>query len=163
MTAPTAPASKRPRGPLLAALVLLLALFVGGVAGVALDRHVLLPRMFRSRFHHFPGRAPPRDREFRNRFAKEVGLSPEQQTRIDSIMDRQGRELRTVRGKVQPQLDSIISRTRRALDSVLTPEQRKKAEEIRRRHPRPPGPPPGNFGPGPDGPPAGPPPESPPR
>ena len=161
MTAPAAPSSRRPRAPLLAALVLLLALFVGGVAGVALDRHVLLPRMFRPGFQHFPGRPPPRDREFRNRFAKEVGLSAEQQTRIDSIMDRQGRELRAVRGKVQPQLDSIISRTRRALDSVLTLEQRKKAEEIRRRHPRPPGPPPGNFGPGPDGPPAGPPPESP--
>lgn len=163
MTTPTTPASKRPRGPLLAALVLLLALLVGGVAGVALDRHVLLPRMLRPGLHHFPGRAPPRDREFRNRFAKEVGLSPEQQTRIDSIMDRQGRELRAVRGKVQPQLDSIISRTRRALDSVLTPDQRKKAEVIRRRHPRPPGPPPADFGPGPDGPPGGPPPEPAPR
>ena len=163
MTGPTTPSSKRSRGPLLAALVLLLALFVGGVAGVALDRHVLLPRTFGRGFHHFPGRPPPRDREFRNRFAKEVGLSAEQQTRIDSIMDRQGRELRAVRSKVQPQLDSIISRTRRQLDSVLTPEQRKKAEEIRRRHPRPPGPRPGDFGPGPDVPPGVPPPEPPPR
>jgi hypothetical protein len=46
---------------------------------------------------------------------------------------------------------------------VLTPDQRKKAAEIRRRHPRPPGPPPADFGPGPDGPPAGPPPEPPPH
>jgi hypothetical protein len=160
MSAATAPSSKRPRGPLFAALVLLLALFVGGVAGVAIDRHLLLPRMFRSGFHRFPG---PRDREFRNRFAREVGLSAEQQTRIDSIMDRQGRELRAVRSKVQPQLDSIIGRTRRELDSVLTPQQRKKAEEIRRRHPRPPGSLRGDFSPGPDGPPAGPPPELPPR
>ncbi|HEX5574296.1 MAG TPA: hypothetical protein VFX42_00380 [Gemmatimonadales bacterium] len=163
MSAPDTPSSRRLRGPLLAALVLLLALFVGGVAGVALDRHVLLPRMFRPGFQHFPGRPPPRDREFRNRFAKEVGLSAEQQTRIDSIMDRQGRELRAVRSKVQPQLDSIIGRTRRELDLVLTPEQRKKAEAIRRRHPRPPGPPPGDFGPGPDGPPGGPPGGQPPR
>lgn len=163
MSAPAAPSSRRPRGALLAALVLLLALFVGGMAGVALDRHVLLPRMFRPGSQHFPGRWPPRDREFRNRFAKEVGLSAEQQTRIDSIMDRQGRELRAVRSKVQPQLDSIIGRTRRELDSVLTPAQRKKAEEIRRRHPRPPGPPPGDFGPGPDGPPGGPPGGQPPR
>jgi len=160
MTSSTASSWKRPRGPLLAALVLLLTLFVGGMAGIALDRHVLLPRMFRPGFQHHPGR-PPRDREFRNRFAKEVGLTAEQQTRIDSIMDRQGRELRALRSKVQPQLDSIISRTRHELDSVLTPDQRKKAEEIRRRHPRPPGPPPGEFGPGPDGPPGGPPPESP--
>jgi Spy/CpxP family protein refolding chaperone len=163
MSTPTAPASTSRRGPLLAALVLVLALFVGGVAGVAVDRHVLLPRMFRHGFQHFPGRPPPRDREFRSRFAKEVGLSAEQQTRIDSIMDRQGRELRAIRSKVQPQLDSIISRTRREFDAVLTPEQRRKADEIRRKHPRPPGPPSGEFGPGPDGPPPGPPPEPPPR
>jgi hypothetical protein len=57
-------------------------------------------------------------------------------------MERQGRELRAVRSQVQPQLDSIISRTRLELDSVLTPEQRQKAAEIRRRHPRPHRPPP---------------------
>ncbi|MFL5403482.1 MAG: hypothetical protein ACJ8BF_11765, partial [Gemmatimonadales bacterium] len=99
--------------------------------------------------HRGPWHGPggPRDREFRDRFAKEVGLSPDQRTRIDSIMERRGRELRAVREQVQPQLDSIVTQTRRALDSVLTPEQRKKAEAIRKRHPHPPGPPPGEFPP----------------
>jgi Spy/CpxP family protein refolding chaperone len=161
MTAPT-PRLKWPRGPLLAALVLLLVAFAGGLAGVAIDRLVLLPRMFhRPPFEHGHGRQP-RDREFRDRFARDIGLSPEQQQRIDSIMDRQGRELRMVRGKVQPQLDSIISRTRREIDRVLTPEQRKKAEEIRRWHPRPPGPPRGEFPPDGPGRPGGPPPGRPP-
>jgi hypothetical protein len=73
-------------------------------------------------------------------------------------MERQGRELRTIRHRVQPELDSIISRTRRQLDSVLTPEQRKKAEEIRRKHPRPPGP---RAEDGPPLDPGGPPPEGP--
>src|SRR6185312_15882327 len=144
----TAPGWRRPPpGPLMAVLVLLLVAIVGGFVGVALDRLVLLPHTgFGHR--HGPG-GPPRDREFRARFARELGLSPEQQTRIDSIMDRKGRELRAVRGQVQPTLDSIIARTRRSIDSVLTPEQRTKAEEFRRKHPRPPGPPPGMFGPGP--------------
>jgi Spy/CpxP family protein refolding chaperone len=158
MTDPTV-SPKRSAGPLLAALVLLLAAVVGSVAGIVLDRHVLLPKMFHG--DHFPGRRPPRDHEFRNRFAREVGLSQEQQIRIDSIMDREARELRLLRGTIQPQLDSIIGRTRRQMDSVLTPEQRQRAEEIRRRHPRPPGPPGGAFGPmeGPRGePPPGPPP-----
>jgi Spy/CpxP family protein refolding chaperone len=155
MTPPEARA-KRATGPWLAGFVLLLAIIVGGLGGIALDRHVLLPRMFHhGDFDHGPGPHPPRDRDFRRRFATELGLTEEQQTRIDSIMDRQGRELRAVRGKVQPEVDSIITRTRRQLDSVLTPEQRKKAEEMRRRHPRPPGPPPGEFGP--EGPPPGPP------
>jgi Spy/CpxP family protein refolding chaperone len=151
----------------MAVLVLLLVAIVAGFAGVALDRLVLLPHMFHGAgfgHEHGPG-GPPRDREFRARFARELGLSPEQQTRIDSIMDRRGRELRAVRGQVQPTLDSIIARTRRSIDSVLTPEQRTKAEEIRRKHPHPPGPPPGMFAPGPeDGPPPnGPPPDKPPR
>ena len=157
MTAPIPPA-RGASGPGLAVVVLLLAVIVGGLAGVALDRHLLLRRMFRPGWERFEGRHPPRDREFRNRFAQEVGLSPAQQVRIDSIMDRQARELRLVKSRIQPQLDSIIMRTRRQLDSVLTPEQRTKAEEIRRRHPRPPGPPPGEFGPGPEAPPGGPPP-----
>jgi Spy/CpxP family protein refolding chaperone len=135
MTPPTAP--RRPRGRLLATVVLLLVALAGGLAGIALDRRVLLPRLFGPRFEHGLGHHPPR--EFRKRLARELGLTAEQQTRIDSIMSRQGQELRAIRRGVQPQLDSIISRTRRELDSVLTPEQREKAQEIRRRHPRPPG------------------------
>jgi Spy/CpxP family protein refolding chaperone len=155
----TAPTRRPPPKPLMAVVVLLLVAFAGGLAGVALDRMVLLRHMFRGPgfgHEHGPG-GPPRDREFRARIAKELGLSPEQQIRIDSIMERRGRELRAVRGQVQPTLDSIITRTRRQVDSVLTPEQRKKAEEFRRKHPRPPGPPPGMFGPEPppDAPPGG--------
>jgi Spy/CpxP family protein refolding chaperone len=145
------PAPKPHGGPLLAVLVLVIAVLAGGIAGVALDRLFLLPPMGRDHGPGGPHGRPPRDRDFRDRFAREVGLTPEQQVRIDSIMDRQGRELRGVRGQVQPQLDSIISRTRRAFDSVLTPEQREKAEAIRKRHPPPPGPPPGEFPGGPGG------------
>ena len=105
-------------------------------------------------------RGLPRDREFRNRFAREVGLTEDQQRRVDSIMDHQGRELRAVRGQVQPQLDSIIQRTRRELDAVLTPEQRQKAAEIRRGHSRRRGLPGGEPLPdGPEGPRPGPPPQ----
>lgn len=154
MTSPSSP--WRPGGKLLAVLVLLLVAVAGGLAGVAIDRRVLQPRKFEGhRFEHGPGLHGPRDREFRNRFARELGLSPDQQTRIDSIMEHQGHELRAIRHQVQPQLDSIVSRTRRQLDSVLTPEQRKKAQEIRRRHPHPPGPPGDGPPDGRNGPPAG--------
>jgi Spy/CpxP family protein refolding chaperone len=136
--------------PLVAALVLAVVLLAGLMIGVMIDRTFLLPRMHgRFGFDWHGPHGPPRDREFRERFARELGLTPEQKIRIDSIMDRQGLELRAVRGQVQPQLDSIITRTRRSLDSVLTPEQQKKAEAIRKRHPPPPGPPRGNFPGGP--------------
>jgi Spy/CpxP family protein refolding chaperone len=125
-------------GPILAILVVVIAVLAGALAGVALDRLILLPHAHRDGWHGHAGLrggmgGRPRDREFRHRFARELGLSAEQQIRIDSIMDRQGRELRAIRTQVQPQLDSIVTGTRRALDSVLTPEQRKKAEEMRRR------------------------------
>jgi Spy/CpxP family protein refolding chaperone len=139
-------------GRLGAVVVLVLVALAGVIAGIALDRLRVIPHMFGGPGHGGhewgPGGGPPRDHGFRDRFAHELGLSPEQQVRIDSIMDQQGRELRAVRGRVQPQLDSIITRTRRQLDSVLTPEQRQKAEAIRRRHPRPPGRPPEDFRPG---------------
>ena len=155
MTGPTS--SGRPREFWLAALVLLLAVFAGGVGGVLLDRLVLLPELGRgSGFRQGPGGHSPSHREFRNRFARELGLSAEQQKQIDSIMDRQVRELRAVRGRVQPDVDTIVRRTRRALDSVLTPEQREKAAELRRRHPRRPGPSPGGGPDGPGEPPPGP-------
>jgi Spy/CpxP family protein refolding chaperone len=112
--------------PLLAVLVLPVALVAGIIAGVAADRTLLIPRVHRgfARGPHGPLRdRESRDRFARDRFAQDVGLTPEQQTKVDSIMDQQGRELRAVRGQVQPQLDSIITRIRRALDSVLTPEQ----------------------------------------
>ena len=94
MSAPKPP-PRRPSGRLLAGLVLLLVALTGGLAGVALDRQVLLPRMVAGRpFEQGLGRHPPRDREFRNRFAREVGLSAEQQIRIDSMMDRLGEAIR---------------------------------------------------------------------
>lgn len=150
MSGPGSPSQPRgrPSVRMIALLVLLLVAIAGGLAGVALDRFC-----FGSRLAHgprgpgVPGQAAPRrDREFRNRFADEVGLTPDQQIRIDSIMDREGKELRAVRAQIQPRLDSIITRTRHKLDSVLTPEQRQKAETIRKRHPRPL--PPGEFPPG---------------
>lgn len=155
MTGPTSPpqARGRPGGRRIALLVLLLVAIAGGLAGVALDRVCFVPRL-----GHGPGGSrgpgpglggPRRDLEFRDHFAREVGLTPDQQTRIDAIMDREGQQMRAVRARIQPGLDSIIIRTRRQLDSVLTPEQRKKAEAIRKRHPHPPGPLPGEFPPGP--------------
>jgi Spy/CpxP family protein refolding chaperone len=155
MTAPTS--NKLTSGLLLAALIIVLAAVSGGLAGVAVDRLVLLPHMFRGPGGPHDGRGPPRDHDFRQKFAREIGLTADQQVRVDSIMDREIKGIHAVRSEVQPRLDSIITRTRRELDSVLTPEQRKKAEEMRKRHPPPPRPdwgPPGEPPPdGPDGPP----------
>lgn len=117
-----------------AMLLMLLVALGGGIAGVAIDRLVLLPWHFSGRFGP-PGRGGPEgmERRGRDRFARELGLSDGQRVRIDSLMERQMTELRAVRGEVQPRLDSILAQTRRSIDSILTPEQREKAEKLMRR------------------------------
>ncbi|MFN8651658.1 MAG: hypothetical protein U0133_07130 [Gemmatimonadales bacterium] len=129
MTAPAAPARSRRTAVLLMFLVVL----GGGIAGIAIDRLVLLPWHFSGRMG--PGRGAPEgmERRGRDRFARELGLSDSQRVRIDSLLERQMTELRAVRGEVQPRLDSILAQTRRSIDSILTPEQREKAQQLMRR------------------------------
>jgi Spy/CpxP family protein refolding chaperone len=150
-------------GRTVAVLLLLLALVAGFSAGIALDRVVLVPHALnRASFGAWRRGRPPhwdQRRGFRERFAKAVGLSAEQQERIDSIMERRLKELRGVRQQAQPEVDSVLARTRRQIDSVLTPEQRRRAASLRRedrgsRGGRPPMGPPG--GPGDSGPPPSP-------
>jgi Spy/CpxP family protein refolding chaperone len=125
-----------PRGRIIAALVLFLVAVAGGLTAVVLDRFILRhppgPPPFHGFGHGPEGRPPERERAARDRFAKELGLTPAQRVRIDSLMDRQLKEIRTVREQVQPRLDSIVGETRREIDAILTPEQRKKAQELAR-------------------------------
>lgn len=166
MTTPTnsSPVTPPPaRGRRVAILVLLLVALAAGLAGVAVDRLVLLPRHAAA---HGPGgraggpmRRPPheREREFRDRMARELELSDSQRVRIDSLMEQQLREVRAVRQATEPRLDSIIEGTRSRIDSILTAAQREKARAMARRdfhgpgHHR--GPPRDGWEPGPPGPP----------
>lgn len=120
----------------MAGLVILLIALGGGAAGVALDRLVFLPMHFHGR-PFGPGRGGPPGAEMegraRERFSREIGLSAEQQKRVDSLIDRQMEELRAVRSATQPRIDTIFSQTRKAIDAILTPEQRVKAEALMRR------------------------------
>ncbi len=150
------------KGRRMAGLVMVLIALGGGVAGVALDRRVFLPWHFQGRpFGPGRGGPPGRDMEqhIRDHFAKELGLTAEQKQKVDSLMEQQMAEFRAVRSEMQPRIDTIFSVTRRAIDSILTPDQRTKAEELmRRRGPRGRGGPGGmgDRGPGgPDGPPPG--------
>ncbi len=103
---------------------------------------MLLPRAMEARAElrqTAPRRELPRmQRNFRERLARELDLTPEQRTRIDSLLDAQAAELRAIRGQTHPRIESTIARTRREIDAVLTPEQRTRAAELgeRRRGPR---------------------------
>ena len=48
-------------------------------------------------------------------------------------MGQQARDFRRLRAEMQPRFDSLLSRAQRGLDSVLTPAQRERLEQLRAR------------------------------
>ena len=115
------------------AVVVLLTIGLAGMAGgVALDRYVILPRRFGMRPVDGPPFFPGRDRgAFIDRLNHYLELTPAQSTRFDSLMNAEDRELRRAREIAQPHIDSIVSETRREIDSILTPAQREKLHRLR--------------------------------
>jgi len=107
-----------------AAAVLVLCVVVGVLAGVIVDRSVLIP-------HRIGRRPPARNRSpwpmselSQDRFARDLSLTTAQRAKVDSIMSRQVARFRATRERIQPAMDSIFAETRAELDSVLTPAQR---------------------------------------
>lgn len=119
-------------------LLLLAAAIVGGITALGLDRAL----------HRGPppagapdpghrrrpdGRRPPFDPTAR--FTRDLGLSPGQQTRLDTVLARQRDEVQQIRESIQPRYDSIAERTSREIDSLLTPEQRRVLDSIKAGRP----------------------------
>jgi Spy/CpxP family protein refolding chaperone len=69
----------------------------------------------------------------RERLARELDLTPDQQRRVDSIMGQQTRDFRRIREEMQPRFDSLLQHAQAGLDSVLTPDQRARLRSLRAR------------------------------
>ena len=69
----------------------------------------------------------------RERLARELDLTPDQQRRVDSIMTQQTRDFRRIREEMQPRFDALLQRAQAGLDSVLTPQQRARLQSLRAR------------------------------
>lgn len=100
-----------------ALMFLLGAVLVGGVLGFSADR--VLGRHGK----HGGGRSM---------MYEDLGLTAEQRTRMDSLLDISNCERKAVLKSVQPQLDSLRRAARLRMDSVLTPEQRALLEQRRK-------------------------------
>jgi len=120
-----------------AAVVLALCVSVGIIAGVVVDRVLLIPNQI--------GRRPPATRgprglwpasqaASRDRLARELSLTDSQRVKLDSVLSRQTARFRTTREKIQPEMDSIFEQTRAQIDSLLTPAQREQLKNIRDRN-----------------------------
>ncbi len=132
---------------LTAVLVLVAVATASAIGGVAWDRYVLhknTPERGRGfGYGQGPGQgrqgsggrsgSPDGRRRFSDMMAKELGLTPEQQVRVDSIMSKQRRGIRKVTDAAQPSIDSLTREAQQAMDSILSPDQRIKVKEIRGR------------------------------
>lgn len=132
-----------PRSRLLAILTVVAMLAIGTVAGVALERIVLHRRSgYRPR-----GGGPlgvisePVDTAAHNRMrarimkriTEDLSLTTPQAHLVDSIFARHESQLDSLRARVGPQLDSLRDQMRVSIDSVLTPDQRVKFAETRKK------------------------------
>jgi len=69
----------------------------------------------------------------RERLARELDLTPEQEVRVDSIIARQMAGFRRLREEMRPRFDSLLADAQAQLESVLTPAQREKLKTLRTR------------------------------
>jgi Spy/CpxP family protein refolding chaperone len=57
------------------------------------------------------------------RFADELGITPEQQTLIDPILVETRERLSAVSDRVRPEWEAVVDSARARIEAVLTPEQ----------------------------------------
>jgi len=141
-----------PRSRIMAVLTVVAMLAIGVAIGVAVDRSVL----HRSSGYRGGGSrgwgggasggpfgvmGEAMDTVSRNRMrtrivariTEDLDLSPVQSKAVDSIFSRRELQLDSLRARVGPQLDSLRDQMRASIDSMLTPTQRIKFAEQRRR------------------------------
>jgi hypothetical protein len=110
---------------------------LGAVAGVLADRRFARHPGDRreergSRIPSWLNRPESEHRKYWSRIHDQLGLAPEQRAAVDTVLARRARQLDTARHRMEPEMLAIMQTTRAQIDSILTPEQRVKLEEIRK-------------------------------
>jgi Spy/CpxP family protein refolding chaperone len=115
------------------AILAVCALFVSGVVIGALGMHLFyVQRLMR------PGEPPAMaGRLLTGYLERQLDLSEEQQSEIREILGASRRQGAELRQRMRPEVEALMGQTRQAIVEVLTPEQRQKLDDIRRRDRRP--------------------------
>jgi Spy/CpxP family protein refolding chaperone len=118
-----------------AAVVILVVFLAGGMVGFFV--HHALP--YRGGFHGLavggpPGGPPPGIKgRMLARLDRELKLTPEQHTRIDSVLTVRESDLRALMAETRPRFEAIANQTRSEIRSVLTPEQQDEFARLTQR------------------------------
>lgn len=107
----------------LALMFVLGAALVGGVLGFSADRLLVADRLCDAGSSQ---RAP------KETLASKLGMTSDQQSTLDSLLDIRRRDMRAVLDPVQPALDSIGAHTNAQIRAMLTPAQQATWDELRR-------------------------------
>jgi Spy/CpxP family protein refolding chaperone len=112
---------------ILVALTLLVVFGLGVAAGVLGERYVVHKQYRRvsSQKQHAPSLEA---------WAKELGLTPDQQAKIREIFKKNEERMKAYREEGLGKLREVRKALRDELDAVFTPEQKKKMEEMIRQH-----------------------------
>lgn len=108
----------------LALMFILGALLVGGVLGFSADRIMVKDRLCE--------KEAPRQSS-RDRFGAQLDLTPEQRTRLDTILDAKHSEITSLLRPIQPQLDSVSAHARAQIRAMLDEQQQSRFDDMRRR------------------------------
>ena len=135
-TDPTVPPAGRSRTStiVIASLVLVVTFAAGFVVGAVADRYMLL--------HHGPRRIPPMAvHAMIGRLDHHLDLSREQRAQIEKILERRHQRMMKLTEEVRPRIGQEIEQTNAEIERVLTPEQRRKFDDVKIRlgpmmHPR---------------------------
>ncbi len=76
--------------------------------------------------------------EFFKRMEKQLDMAPDQRDQIEKIMKESQERTKPLWEQIAPQMDDELKRVRQEVNKVLTPDQRKKMNELTRRNNRKP-------------------------
>lgn len=108
---------------------------LGAAAGVVADRY----RMFGGRRPFGAGMlrgGPPKPAEIADRMSRELGLTDAQRTQLEEVFRRNGDHLEQFRRETGARFDVLRKQLDSEISAILTPEQRAKFEEQRKRRER---------------------------
>jgi Spy/CpxP family protein refolding chaperone len=112
-----------------AATVVAIALVSGIFIGVAAD-HAYLIYKHRILPSHMQGRPPHAIAE---RLSHKLDLTPQQRTAIEQILERRHARVSAMWGNVRPQIRKEIDETNAEIEKLLTPAQKEKFAEIKKK------------------------------
>ncbi|HEY7236029.1 MAG TPA: hypothetical protein VH539_17860 [Gemmatimonadaceae bacterium] len=122
----------------LAVIVIAAIIVASVVAGVAIDR--VLFRSSRTLiadtgFHPLSSAlrspTPEERRRIRQELAKELSLTPAQDSAFDAIMMQRSGEFSALREEIRPRVERLVSDVRSDMEQVLTPAQRERFRRLR--------------------------------